>query len=250
MNISSSYIYFSTLKSMHLWPFKFFCHFWSWNLWSEERYSRCTCSKKFKCPFMPVISLTSVIWIFDTYENNFGTNPEFTKYLKESWELDFDLYFSFKYFFGKLLLIEIYHQNSQVVLGSTGMNWLKLYKEEYSFQRGLRGEAQNKYHIWPNHHHYLNIHSQHYYHHYYYYYYHYYYYYYFYYYYHHHYYYYYNYYHYYYHNYHHHHHYYYYYNHHHHHHHHHHYYYHYYYYYYYHHYHYYHHQHFYYHYNY
>ena len=34
----------------------------------------------------------------DTFQNNFGIDHQFTKYLKESLGLDFEQYFSFKYF--------------------------------------------------------------------------------------------------------------------------------------------------------
>ena len=46
------------------------------------------------------ISLTfnSVIWTISIFQNSFGINHKFTKYLKESLLLDFDQNLSFKYF--------------------------------------------------------------------------------------------------------------------------------------------------------
>ena len=44
---------------------------------------------------------TSVVWTYDTvdtFQNNFGINHKFSKYLKESCGLDFNQHFSFKYF--------------------------------------------------------------------------------------------------------------------------------------------------------
>ena len=35
------------------------------------------------------ISLTTVVWTLDTYENNFGINHKFAKHFKESCGLDF-----------------------------------------------------------------------------------------------------------------------------------------------------------------
>ena len=49
-------------------------------------------------PFIPADNLSSVVWTFDTFENNFVINHRFTKSLKESCGLDFDQHFSFKYF--------------------------------------------------------------------------------------------------------------------------------------------------------
>ena len=68
--------------------------------------------------------LTSVVWTFDTFENNFGINHIFTK----KWEssvLDFDQGFSFKYFLEIAFVREI-PEHSQTVLGPTGMNRLTL----------------------------------------------------------------------------------------------------------------------------
>ena len=44
------------------------------------------------------ISWTSVVWTFDTFQNNFEINYKFTIYLKYRCELDFDPNFSSKYF--------------------------------------------------------------------------------------------------------------------------------------------------------
>ena len=57
------------------------------------------------------ISLAKVVWNLDTFEANFGTTHRFKKYLKESCGLDFDQYFSFKYF-REFHLFDRYHQNS------------------------------------------------------------------------------------------------------------------------------------------
>ena len=43
-------------------------------------------------------SIFSVVWTFDTLENNLVINLKFTKYLMESCVLDIDPRFSFKYF--------------------------------------------------------------------------------------------------------------------------------------------------------
>ena len=45
-----------------------------------------------------VISLARVVWTLNTFQNSFGIDYEFTKYLKESCGLDFDKHFSFNYF--------------------------------------------------------------------------------------------------------------------------------------------------------
>ena len=44
------------------------------------------------------ISLTFVVWTYDTFENIFGMKQQFEKYLKESWRKSSDEQFSFKYF--------------------------------------------------------------------------------------------------------------------------------------------------------
>ena len=48
--------------------------------------------------------LTNVIWIYGTFENNFGINFKLKKYLKESCKLVMDQHFSFKYFL-KIVLV-------------------------------------------------------------------------------------------------------------------------------------------------
>ena len=58
----------------------------------------------------------------NTFENNFGIDIEFMKYLKRCCGLDFDQYFSFKYFLNTFCQRD--HQNSQAVLGTTGINGL------------------------------------------------------------------------------------------------------------------------------
>ena len=47
--------------------------------------------------------LTGVVWNFDSFENNFGNNRKFTKYLKENCEFDIGQHFSLKYFALQLL---------------------------------------------------------------------------------------------------------------------------------------------------
>ena len=65
-----------------------------------------------------------VIWNFDVLKNNSGIICKFTfYYLKESWWLDFDRYFSFNIFW-KFLLLEIDNQYSLAVLGATSMSGL------------------------------------------------------------------------------------------------------------------------------
>ena len=44
------------------------------------------------------IYLTSVVWTFDTFQNNSDINHKFTKYLKKNCGLDLDQHFSIKYF--------------------------------------------------------------------------------------------------------------------------------------------------------
>ena len=41
----------------------------------------------------------------DTFQNNFGIDHEFTKYLKESCGLDFNKHFSFKYFLKMIIFV-------------------------------------------------------------------------------------------------------------------------------------------------
>ena len=38
-----------------------------------------------------------VVWTFDTFQNNFEINHEFTKVLEESCQLDFDPHLSYRY---------------------------------------------------------------------------------------------------------------------------------------------------------
>ena len=53
------------------------------------------------------ISLTDVLWTFDTFEYNFGMNHIFKKYLKENCELGSDEHYSFKYFTKNALVTKI-----------------------------------------------------------------------------------------------------------------------------------------------
>ena len=49
----------------------------------------------------------SSAWTYDAYENDFGINDIFTTNLKESCVIDFDLYFSLKYFTENVLVTNI-----------------------------------------------------------------------------------------------------------------------------------------------
>ena len=51
--------------------------------------------------------LEIVIWLFDTLANNFEINIHFTKYLKESWLMYSDEYFSYKYFHSYTFALKI-----------------------------------------------------------------------------------------------------------------------------------------------
>ena len=53
------------------------------------------------------ISLTDVVWTFDTFEYNFEINHRFTKYLKEIYRLGSDEHYSFKYFTKSALVTKI-----------------------------------------------------------------------------------------------------------------------------------------------
>ena len=69
------------------------------------------------------IYLTSVVWTYHTFENNFRMEHEITKCLRESCRWSSDEQFSSKIFW-ILLLLERYRQNCQTVLAVTGMNGL------------------------------------------------------------------------------------------------------------------------------
>ena len=66
------------------------------------------------------ISLTKVVWNFDTFGNNFLINQKFIKYLKENVGWIF-INLSASKFFQKFYLLERYQRNSQAVLGSTSI---------------------------------------------------------------------------------------------------------------------------------
>ena len=74
------------------------------------------------------ISLTRVIWTLNTFENNFGINHEFKKYLMESGGLKFDQHFSFSNMEFYQLLSFKYFQYSveryitNIVKGSLGQH--------------------------------------------------------------------------------------------------------------------------------
>ena len=55
----------------------------------------------------PEISVTSVVWTYDTYENNLGNDYKLKKYLKRSCWLVSDKDFSFKYFLKTVFVREI-----------------------------------------------------------------------------------------------------------------------------------------------
>ena len=52
-------------------------------------------------------SLVWIIWIYRTFENNFGIKHTFQKYLRESWWLVTDWHFPFKYFLEKAFVREL-----------------------------------------------------------------------------------------------------------------------------------------------
>ena len=54
---------------------------------------------------------------------------KFAKYFKKACRYSSDEQFSFKYFLNKLLLLDRYHQNCQVVLAVAGNNGLNAFKE-------------------------------------------------------------------------------------------------------------------------
>ena len=54
------------------------------------------------------MKLTSVVWTYDTFENNFRLNNKITKYLKESFGSGFGEHFSFKYFLKNTLVTKIF----------------------------------------------------------------------------------------------------------------------------------------------
>ena len=62
------------------------------------------------------IYLTSVVWTCHTFENNFGTNPKFPNYFKESCRYSSNEQLSFRYFVNIALVRERYYQNSPAVL--------------------------------------------------------------------------------------------------------------------------------------
>ena len=69
------------------------------------------------------ISMISVVWTYDTFENNFEINQRFEEYFKEIFCLVSDEHFSFKYFFQmNLILLERFHQNNGVFSGSLGID--------------------------------------------------------------------------------------------------------------------------------
>ena len=65
---------------------------------------RCTNIRKVKHSSLflthscPEISLTCVVWTFDTFQNNFEINLKYTTYLKESCETGSEVHIPFKYF--------------------------------------------------------------------------------------------------------------------------------------------------------
>ena len=54
-----------------------------------------------------LVSLTSVVWNYHTFENNFGIKHTVEKYLKESCRLNTDEQLSFKYFLNIAFVREI-----------------------------------------------------------------------------------------------------------------------------------------------
>ena len=74
------------------------------------------------------ISLTRAVWTLVTFENNFGITHKLTKYLKESYGLDWQIFCKqiIPYFLKDPFVREISPKYSQVVLGTTDMNGLKV----------------------------------------------------------------------------------------------------------------------------
>ena len=72
------------------------------------------CTKGVVNPFMSGNYSTSVVWISHTFENNFGFNHKFTKYLKENCALDCYQHFSSKYFL-KIAFVREIMINSKVI---------------------------------------------------------------------------------------------------------------------------------------
>ena len=60
------------------------------------------------------IHMTSVVWIYDTLENNFEINHRLEKYFKESYYLVSDEYFFFKYFLNFAFVREISAKQSDI----------------------------------------------------------------------------------------------------------------------------------------
>ena len=69
-------------------------------------------------------SLESVVRTFDTFQNNFGINHKFTKYLKESCGFDFNQHFSFKYFLKKCFCLIDFSKIIRLFLASVSINEL------------------------------------------------------------------------------------------------------------------------------
>ena len=59
------------------------------------------------CNIVSYTVLSVMCWTFDTFEDNFGSNHKFAKYLNECCVLDFDQDFSFKYFLKIVFVPEI-----------------------------------------------------------------------------------------------------------------------------------------------
>ena len=70
-------------------------------------------------------STCSVVWTLDTFENNFGIDPKFTEYLKESFGLDFHKHFSFKYYLKIPFIREISPKHS--TSGNTLFDYCRLH---------------------------------------------------------------------------------------------------------------------------
>ena len=70
------------------------------------------------------ISLTSVVWNFDAFINNFEITHNFTKYLLEGCVLAFNQHFSFKYFL-KIVFVKEISLKSSGSFGHYRHEWVK-----------------------------------------------------------------------------------------------------------------------------
>ena len=79
--------------------------------------------------------MTSVVSIFDTFQNNFGINHKFRNYLKVSCVLGFDQHFFFKYFQKMILFNKDITKIVKMFLDSTSINRLKQLSQASQFAK-------------------------------------------------------------------------------------------------------------------